>query len=78
MPRLLIFGVLIIAVVFLSVSLLLSLKHNKNLVQDKNTLILQNDSLQILQIQSRKEIAGIKGYLDSILIKEDRKDVSTK
>ncbi len=78
MPRLLIFGVLIIAVVFLSVSLLFSIQHNKNLVQAKNTLILQNDSLQILQIQSRKEIAGIKGYLDSILIRENRKDLSTK
>ena len=78
MPRLLTFAVLIITVVVLSVSLLFSLQHNKSLVQTKNYLILQNDSLQIQQMQSRKEMAVLKIYLDSMLLNENRKDLSKK
>jgi hypothetical protein len=69
MNRALTFVVLLITVVVLSVSLLLLLRDNKSLVQTKNNLILQNDSLQLLQIQSRKETAVMKVYIDSILLK---------
>lgn len=71
-----IFAVLVIGI--LSVSLLFSLRNNKDLVHAKNSLILKNDSLRIMQIQSRKEIAGMKMYMDSILSSEDEKVISTK
>lgn len=71
-----IFVVLVIAI--LAVSLMFSLRNNKDLVETKNELILKNDSLRIMQILSRKEIAGMKMYMDSILTSENKKDISTK
>jgi len=55
--------ILLIAVVVLSVSLLFSLRNNESLVQEKNTLILQKDSLKVQQIQYRKDFAdeGLRG-----------------
>jgi len=63
--------ILLIAVVVLSVSLLFSLRNNESLVQEKNTLILQKDSLQVQQIQYRKDFAVMKVYVDSLKLKRE-------
>jgi len=67
-----------VTVLCLSVSLFFTLRFNKNLVKAKNVLILQKDSLQMLQLETKKEMTGIQNCLDSILMKENKKVLSIK
>ena len=78
MTRFITFAVLVVTVLFLSVSLFFTMKFNKNLVKARNMLILQKDSLQMLQIQTKKEMTEMQNYLDTILSKENKKILSIK
>jgi hypothetical protein len=78
MARFITFAVLVVTVLFLSVSLFFTLRFNKDLVNARNNLILQKDSLQMLQIQTKKEMTGIQNYLDSVVTKENKKVLSIK
>ena len=78
MTRVITFAILVVTVLFLSVSLFFTLRFNKNLVKERDVLILQNDSLQMLQLQTKKEMTGIQNNLDSVLSKENKKILSIK
>lgn len=78
MTRVITFAILVVTVLFLSVSLFYTLRFNKNLVKARDILILQNDSLQMLQLQTKKEMTGIQNNLDSVLSKENKKILSLK
>ena len=67
-----------VTVFCLSVSLFFTLRFNNNLVKARNVLILQKDSLQMLQLETKKEMTGIQNCLDSILMKENKKVLSIK
>jgi hypothetical protein len=56
---------------------LMTVQVNKNLIRTKEVLILKNDSLHMLQLQTKKELNGIRNYLDSTLWKE-KKELTIK
>ncbi|MGG9962640.1 hypothetical protein [Ferruginibacter sp. SUN106] len=72
MRRFLIYSGLLVTVLFLGISLLFTVQFNKNLIRTKELLILKNDSLHMLQLQTKKQLTGIQNYLDSTLTKEKR------
>ena len=67
------FTVLVTAVFVLAVSLFLALRKNNKLVHTKELLILKNDSLHMLQIQTKKELLHIQSSLDSLLPADNKK-----
>jgi sensor domain CHASE-containing protein len=77
MTRFLIYSGLLLAVLLLGISLLMTVQFNKNLIRTKEVLILKNDSLHMLQLQTKKELNGIRNYLDSTLWKE-KKELTIK
>jgi sensor domain CHASE-containing protein len=77
MTRFLIYSGLLLAVLSLGISLLMTVQFNKNLVRTKEVLILKNDSLHMLQLQTKKELNGMRNYLDSTLAKE-KKELTIK
>jgi sensor domain CHASE-containing protein len=77
MTRFLIYSGLLLAVLSLGISLLMTVQFNKNLVRTKEVLILKNDSLHMLQLQTKKELNGMRNYMDSTLAKE-KKELTIK
>jgi len=75
MTRDMTFTVLLATVFVLAISLFFSLKKNNRLVRTKELLILKNDSLHMLQIQTKKELLQIQNSLDS-LVPGDYKKIS--
>jgi hypothetical protein len=67
MTRGMIFTVLATTVFVLAISLFFTLKKNSSLVRTKELLILKNDSLHMLQIQTRKRLRDIQNSLDSLV-----------
>ncbi|GAB2810659.1 hypothetical protein [Ferruginibacter profundus] len=72
MRRFLIYAGFLVTVLFLGISLLFTVQFNKSLIKTKELLILKNDSLHMLQLQTKKELAGMKNYLDSTVTKGGR------
>ncbi|MGC4103475.1 hypothetical protein [Ferruginibacter sp.] len=78
MTRFMIFTVLSATVLFLSVSLFFTKQFNRNLIHAKELLILKNDSLHMLQIETKKELMNTQSYLDSVLTGSNKNYLTKK
>lgn len=70
-------AIAVLAIIFLTSVVLLSARRNKTLVKEKEALILQNDSLHMLQLKTKDELESIQNSFDSIS-KKNKKSFTFK
>lgn len=70
-------AIAVLAIIFLTSVVLLSARRNKTLVKEKEVLILQNDSLHMLQLKTKDELESVQNSFDSIS-KKNKKSFTFK
>lgn len=57
----------LMAILCLAVMLAFSIQSNKKMVNEKEKLILRNDSLHVREIKAKRELLLVQSRLDSLL-----------
>ena len=58
--------ILLLGLIFLTVLLVHAVQNNRQLIQERQQLILKNDSLHIKQLEAKQKLAVLSKKIDSL------------
>ena len=63
--------VVIVLMLLLTATIFFSVDETNKLLKEKERLILKNDSLHVLQLKTKGELAALRKHLDSVVKSKD-------